>query len=1073
MKRYTVVFIVFIIICAFVSSISAQTNQSVDDRKWSRITKNENIVNSDKLNYKYIIPSQEIQRYTLSETDAVVIPNYRVLPTTNTTQSELSIDIHPTNPNILFAGSNGTSWPVTEVYGTGVYWSTNMGLSWTGSDNPAPYFGTGNSGDPAAVIGTNGYFYMGYINNSGGQGISRSTNNGTNWTSYTVTPLPGAGGLADKNHLMVDKKVGSPFENRLYAAWTDFGGANEDDICLKYSANFGQTWSSINNISSTLNAFNQGVNIQTGPNGEVYVSWAIYADANNLEDGIGFTKSTDGGATWSSPVFAYQATDFGIRGYLKSTQIRVASFPSMTVDRSGGPRNGNIYITWPQRGVSPAGSDPDVVMIRSTNGGISWSTPVRVNNDALNNGKDQYYPWCAVDQSNGQLHIVFYDNRLTTSDSTGVWMASSNDGGMTFDNFKVSDANFKPKPISGLAGGYQGDYIGITAANSKAYPFWADDRTGNYQAWISQVSFGPPCPVGSPSNPNPGNGTNNISVYLPQVSWTNGAGANQCEVWFGSTGNMTMVYDGSLISSWTIPTPLEYSTNYNWQIVEKNDTCSTFSPIWAFVTELSPGITFIENFNNLNCWTSEGPLGNTNWTIQNSTTAGGASPELRLSWNPDFNGLSKLKSCAIPVLSNRNYTISLKHMLDFFATTSPTLGMGVSYDNGITYTSIWSFTPTSDVGPETIQASFLTPPGATNLNLILYCNGNSYNIDYWYLDNIILNDNDYSVAIDPTNVLALSIDASQIDVSFTPNVNNNNVLIVWNLTGIFTAPTGPPSSIGQPFAGGTLLYNGTTSPFNHSGLDQLTTYYYKLFSYSGSNYSPGVTASATTLSSLDFGVNLLVYDNCSNSVPLIFGTSSGATECYDAGLDQLAPPPPPSGAFDGRFTSCNLGMFKDFKTTNLDEVRIWDLYYQPAQSCNPVSFAWDPNQLPVDGNFHLVDPFSGNIVNINMRTTNNFTDDLNLGHLQIKFNYELCSNFTINAGWNMLSLPLLVSDPNYLTLFPNAIPGTLYGYSEEYFPSETLETCEGYWLNFVAPQSVEICGSDRIECTINLNAGWT
>lgn len=46
-------------------------------------------------------------------------------------------------------------------------------------------------------------------------------------------------------------------------------------------------------------------------------------------------------------------------------------------------------------------------MIRSTNGGTTWSTPVRVNNDALNNGKDQYYPWCAVDQSNGMLHIVF------------------------------------------------------------------------------------------------------------------------------------------------------------------------------------------------------------------------------------------------------------------------------------------------------------------------------------------------------------------------------------------------------------------------------------------------------------------------------------------------------------------------------------------------------------------------------------------------------------------------------------------------------------------------------------------
>jgi len=497
LKNITVALSVIIFLCCvFLNTTTAQTNQQIENKKWSRIIPDNKVVIPLDPNYKYISPPQVPQRYFLSETDAVVQANYRVLPTTNTTQSELSIDIHPTNPNILFAGSNGTSWPVSGVYGTGIYWTTNSGTTWTGSDNPAPYFGTDNSGDPAAVIGTNGYFYMGYIDNPGGQGISRSTNNGVNWTSYTVTPLPGAGGLADKNHLMIDKKVGSTFENRLYAAWTDFGGVNEDNICLKYSTDLGQTWSVIKNISDTLNSFNQGVNIQTGPNGEVYATWSMYDGTFDREDAIGFAKSTNGGVTWEykriyGALTPNASFNFGIRGYLKTSSIRVASFPSMTVDRSGGPRNGYIYICWPQRGVSPAGSDPDIVMIRSTNGGTQWSSPVRVNNDALSNGKDQYYPWCAVDQSTGQLHVVFYDNRNTTSDSTGVFMATSSDGGLSFDNYKVSDANFKPKPISGLAGGYQGDYIGITAANGKAYPFWADDRTGNYQAWTSIVTFGP------------------------------------------------------------------------------------------------------------------------------------------------------------------------------------------------------------------------------------------------------------------------------------------------------------------------------------------------------------------------------------------------------------------------------------------------------------------------------------------------------------------------------------------------------------------------------------------------------
>jgi|GEM_PF-677529 len=480
--------------CFTFGILSRSTNAQVKgdiEKKWSRIQEDKNTVTPSDPNFKYVPSAPVYRKYDIGATDAVVMPNYRVLPGTNSTQSELSIDIHPLNPAIMFAGANATNWPFSTIYGTGVYWTTNTGTNWVGFNNPP--FGT-NSGDPAAVIGTNGNFYMGYIDNPGGNGISRSTNNGTNWTSYTVTPNPGV--LADKNHLMVDKKVGSPYENRLYAAWTDFGGVNEDDICLKISTDNGQTWSAINNLSSTLNSFNQGVNIQTGPNGEVYSAWAMYDGSFDREDAIGFSKSTNGGVTWA-PSRVYGALtpnasfNFGIRGSLKPTSIRVASFPSMAVDRSGGVNNGNIYITWPQRGVTPAGSDPDIVLIRSTNGGTTWSAPVRVNNDPLNNGRDQYYPWCTVDQNTGQLNIVFYDSRNTTNDSTGVFMATSTDGGVTFENFQVSDQNFRPKPISGLAGGYQGDYIGITAANNKAYPFWADDRTGNYQAWITEVTFGP------------------------------------------------------------------------------------------------------------------------------------------------------------------------------------------------------------------------------------------------------------------------------------------------------------------------------------------------------------------------------------------------------------------------------------------------------------------------------------------------------------------------------------------------------------------------------------------------------
>jgi len=99
--------------------------------------------------------------------------------------------------------------------------------------------------------------------------------------------------------------------------------------------------------------------------------------------------------------------------------------------------------------------------------------------------------------------------------------------------------------------------------------------------------------------------------------------------------------------------------------------------------------------------------------------------------------------------------------------------------------------------------------------------------------------------IDPTGVSAAAISSSQIDIAFTPNVTSNNVVIVWNLTGTFTVPSGTPA-LGGSLANGTVLSIGTTSPVSHTGLTPFTPYFYKAFSYNGALYSSGVAANATT-----------------------------------------------------------------------------------------------------------------------------------------------------------------------------------------------------------------------------------
>lgn len=603
MKKIANVILVLVLGCVIALPLLAQGNGD-PDKIWSKVEVDPNSTGNTGTVPKWI-PTEPVTKYYDFNGDQIIVePNKRPHPTTNTTQSETSVDVHPSDNNIIFCSANATTWPVTTIYGTGVYWSLDGWDTWTGFDNPP--FGQ-NSGDPVSIIGVNGYFYENYISGPGGQGVARSTNNGSSWTTYTVAPNPGS--LADKNHMMIDKKSGSPYENNLYCSWTDFGGTNDNDVVLRFSTNFGQNWSSPSiNLSNSLNpgSHAQGTNVQTGPNGEILVTYAIYDAWPGGEDAIGFSRSTDGGTTWTHNRI-YSAVNFGIRGNLSSkNSIRVASFPVMAVDRSGGPYNGYIYICWPQRGVTPAGTDPDIVLIRSTDGGTTWSSPVRVNDDPINNGKDQYFPWCTVDQATGQLMLVFYDSRDVPNNQAEVWMARSLDGGTTFENFEVSDAPHTPAPISGLAGGYAGDYIGVAAHNDIAYPYWGENRTGIYQGWMTKVSFGAPCPVDPPTNPSPANGATDVSINLAQISWTNGAGATQCEVWFGEAGNMTLQYSGSLITSWNVPGPLTYFTDYNWRIKGKNDTCTVAGPVWSFKTEQDPNLvidTICVYPQSVNYWT--------------------------------------------------------------------------------------------------------------------------------------------------------------------------------------------------------------------------------------------------------------------------------------------------------------------------------------------------------------------------------------------------------------------------------------------------------------------------------------
>nr|NQU91528.1 T9SS type A sorting domain-containing protein [Bacteroidota bacterium] len=404
----------------------------------------------------------------------------------NSTQSESSIFVDPNDPDHVLQSNNSTTNPVSTLFGANYFFSEDFGQTWGGSLQGA---GGSNSGDPSVAIGLNGRQYVGFISASGGMGVSYS-DNGTTWTQVTAS----ASSNLDKNHLTIDNSPKSAYEGYVYNAWVAFGGSNMNEIEFVRSTNNGESYSTPINISSNVNAtsHNQGVNLQTGPNGEVYAIWTIYDGWPSDEDAIGFARSYNGGMSFQ-PAERIIDNIRGIRHSETSKNQRVNSFPVMAVDISDSPNSGNIYVVWTNIGTPGinTGGDMDIYMIISEDDGTSWSNPIRINQDATGLGNEHYFPWITCDPTNGVLSVIFYDDRNVGGNKCEVFCANSADGGTTWEDFRVSDVDFTPSPIPGLAGDYMGDYLGISARAGKVYPVWCDNRNGSVMTYTSPYEVNP------------------------------------------------------------------------------------------------------------------------------------------------------------------------------------------------------------------------------------------------------------------------------------------------------------------------------------------------------------------------------------------------------------------------------------------------------------------------------------------------------------------------------------------------------------------------------------------------------
>ncbi|TSA28635.1 MAG: T9SS C-terminal target domain-containing protein [Bacteroidetes bacterium] len=382
---------------------------------------------------------------------------------------EPSIMINPYNTDQVVAAAN------INLY----YYSGDGGMTWAQGELSSSY---GVWGDPCIIVDTAGHFYFFHLSNPpGGNWVDRivcqkTTDGGQTWNNGSYMGLNGSK-VQDKEWTVVD-----PANNYLYTTWTQFdayGSANPMDssiIRFSRSTDGGESWSEavrINRVAGDcIDSDNtvEGAVPALGPNGEIYTSWAGPL-------GLVFTKSLDQGITW--PAENVFVADFpGGWDYAIPGIYRANGLPVTCCDLSGGPYHGRIYINWSDQ--RNGLNDTDVWLTKSDDGGETWSSIIRVNDDPP--GKQQFFTWMTIDQTTGYLYFVFYDRRNYTNNLTDVYLAVSEDGGGTFENIKISESPFNP-----IASVFFGDYTNISVHSEIIRPIWARLDEGNLSVWTALI----------------------------------------------------------------------------------------------------------------------------------------------------------------------------------------------------------------------------------------------------------------------------------------------------------------------------------------------------------------------------------------------------------------------------------------------------------------------------------------------------------------------------------------------------------------------------------------------------------
>ncbi|HEY4281823.1 MAG TPA: sialidase family protein, partial [Chthoniobacterales bacterium] len=405
----------------------------------------------------------------------------------NITQSETFTWANPDNPNqILVAYNDSRGRNANPINISGASVSTDGGTTFTrltGANGQSPFSGT--EGDPVVFYNrpTSTWFTVWLDTGCGAQGLggykSATPSNPASWTHFCLHN----NSQDDRESGWVDENSSSPFANRMYVSWNDFnvgGGA----IFVSYSSDNGTTWHAPISVTSS---FIRNVQI-TGDKltGDLYIAGMDEMGGSLTNRANKIYRSTDGGNTW---INTYTGPAFPAPGRANCTanSFFVCMYAPNTWRHQGwgepAAYNHVVSLVYDSRNTSN-GDPGDVYYIRSTDSGVTFSAPFKLNTDTTT--RLQWQPNLSVSDT-GSLLSVWYDERETTTCAVGVanvpcyrmWARKSNDNGATWlpdDMFSDVISPLPAQPDPGIQPNYQGDYDYGSAILTKHLSSWDDGR---------------------------------------------------------------------------------------------------------------------------------------------------------------------------------------------------------------------------------------------------------------------------------------------------------------------------------------------------------------------------------------------------------------------------------------------------------------------------------------------------------------------------------------------------------------------------------------------------------------------